>query len=222
MRSKAGPKALALGCALFLGACNGPEVYMQFGQLAKQSFSNILGNRRITREEAASIPFASLGYRIGRTNEQMLVLSSQTNVDQLWTSATRVVFLTRQGRLVRTVGLAHDLSAFDASRSKSVPAPAEALRGPFNSVRIVDYPDLSAYGSPISCSARLLGRRGVTILGSKMNLARVDEVCRSANLDWSFTDSYWIEPETGFVWRSIQHTHPKMDAIEMEVLRRPT
>jgi hypothetical protein len=67
-----------------------------------------------------------------------------------------------------------------------------------------------------------LGRRGVTILGSKMNLARVDEVCRSANLDWSFTDSYWIEPETGFVWRSIQHTHPKMDAIEMEVLRRPT
>lgn len=206
---------------MFLSACNAPKINTQLSQLARQTFSSSEAGRNITIKEVASIPSASIGYRVGNTNEKILLLSSQTSEDRLWTSANNVVFVTREGRIVRTVGLAHNFSAYDVSRSKSVPSPAQALKAPFISSRIVDYPDLSAYGSLISCNARASGRQVVTILGKKRELARVDEDCRGESLDWSFKDSYWIEPEAGFVWRSIQHTHPKLDPIGMQVLRRP-
>ena len=50
---------------------------------------------------------------------------------------------------------------------------------------------------------------------------KVDESCRSDALDWTFTDSYWIDPQSTLVWRSIQHVGPKGEKIEIETLRPP-
>jgi len=210
--------------ALLLAGCSsadsGNTNYAQFFQLAKQSLSATFGKVRVTRDQAAAIPYASMGYSLDGGNQQLLVLATDSAGEQLWTGPSHVVIVTRDGRIIRTVGLGHDLSGLSL-RNGTVPPPGAAARGPFSSTRLEDFPELGFYGILVSCRARLVGRQKVEILGQSMMTNRVDETCRSQRPDWSFVDSYWVDPNNGLVWRSRQHIHPKGGEIETEVFRPP-
>jgi hypothetical protein len=154
-------------------------------------------------------------------NQGMLILATDTGGEQLWTSPAHVVIVTRDGRIVRTLGLGHDLSGLTA-RDQSVPlAPARAIATPFASTRLEDFPELGMYGVLVSCRANMVGRQSIKILGQAIPTIRVDEACQSRNPDWSFTDSYWVDGDNGLVWRSRQHVHPKGGVVETEIFRPP-
>src|SRR5262249_33688864 len=118
---------LAGGCS---SAGSGNTNYSQFYQLMKQGWAATMGKVRVTRDQAAAIPYASLGYSLDDGNQVMLVLATDTNGELLWTSPSRVVIVTRDGRIIRTLGLAHDLSGFTTPGGPP-PSPAEAVRRPF-------------------------------------------------------------------------------------------
>ena len=42
-----------------------------------------------------------------------------------------------------------------------------------------------------------------------MATIRIDEACRGMDGKWSFTDIYWIDPDSGLAWRSRQHIEPE-------------
>ena len=96
-----------------------------------------------------------------------------------------------------------------------------ALKGPVTATRRVDFPDIPAYDVAVTCTATYRGRQTIVILGHGITTQKVDEKCQSARLKWSFTDSYWLDPNTGLVWRSIQHIEPKDGRIDTEILRPP-
>lgn len=217
-------RGAGLAALLFLAACSsadsGNTNYAQFYQLAKQSLSASFGNVRITRDQAASIPYASMGYSQDGGNQQLLVLATDSGGEQLWTGPSHAVIVTRDGRIVRTVGMGHDLAALTLRNGPS-PAPGAAVRGAFTSIRLEDFPELGIYGALVSCRARLVGQQKINILGQPVTTNRVDEACQSQKPDWSFVDSYWVDPDNGLVWRSRQHIHPKGGEIETELFRPP-
>jgi len=213
------------GLALVAASCSssnsGNTSYEQFFKIISQSVSASFGKARITREQAAAIPYASLGYRIDDGNQGLLVLATDSGGDLLWTSAAHVVIVTRDGRIVRTLGLGRDLSNVTSRDQSGLPSPAAAVRVPFSSTRLEDFPDLGLYGVRLSCQTRLGGRQSIKILGQTIAALRVDEACNSRNPDWSFTDSFWVDKDSGFVWRSRQHVHPKGLLVETEIFRPP-
>jgi hypothetical protein len=215
---------LAGAALLLLTGCNsadsGNTNYAQFYQLAKQSLSASFGNVRVTRDQAASISYASMGYSLGGGNQILLVLATDSSGELLWTGPSHAVIVTRDGRIVRTIGLGHDLSGL-TMRNAAAPSPAAAARAPFSSVRLEDFPELGLYGTLVSCRAHLVGRQRIDILGQTVATNRVDEACRSQRPDWSFVDSFWVDTDNGVVWRSRQHIHPKGGEIETEVFRPP-
>ena len=186
----------------------------------KQSLSATFGKVRVTRDQAASIPYASMGYRLDDGNQALLVLATDSGGELLWTGPSHAVIVTREGRIVRTVGLGNDLAGM-TMRGGSDPAPAMAAQGPFSSIRLEDFPELGLYGTLVSCRAHLVGRQRIEILGQAITTNRVDEACQSQRPDWSFVDSYWVDTDNGLVWRSRQHIHPKGAEIETEVFRPP-
>jgi len=216
--------SLALAWALLAAGCSsgqsGNTNYSQFLQLIRQSWSASMGNARINRDQAASIPYASMGYRLEGGNEGLLVLGTDNGGEQLWTSSAKVVIVTRDGRIVRTLGLEHDLSGLTI-RAGQAPAPAAAIAAPFTITRLEDFPELGLYGAIVTCSARAAGRQTIKILGQPITTMRVDESCRSRKPEWSFTDNYWVDLDNGRVWRSRQHVHPKGGIIETEIFRPP-
>jgi len=210
--------------ALLAGGCSsagsGNTNYAQFYEIMKQGVAASMGKIRVTRDQAAAIPYASLGYSLDGGNQSILVLATDTNGELLWTSPSRIVVVTRDGRIVRTLGLAHDLSGV-TTPGGAPPSPAAAMRQPFTSTRQEDFPELGLYGVALTCRTRLVGRQKITILGQDIATNRVDESCQSREPEWSFTNSFWIDPDNGLVWRSRQHIHPKAGAIEIEIFRPP-
>ncbi|HKX64505.1 MAG TPA: YjbF family lipoprotein [Rhizomicrobium sp.] len=213
--------ALALAAAACSSSNSGNTNYAQFFKLTRQSLSAGFGKTRITREQAAAIPYASLGYTLDGGNQGLLVLATDSGGDLLWTSAAHVVIVTREGRIIRTVGLGKDLSNVTSRDQSGLPPVATAVRAPFSSTRLADFPDLGLYGVRVSCRTTLAGRQSVKILGQLIATLRVEEACTSRNPDWSFTDSFWVDKDNGFVWRSRQHVHPKGMLVETEIFRPP-
>jgi hypothetical protein len=225
LRSRA-VRILASGALTFLAAAcssssSGNTNYSQFYQIMRQSLSASFGNARITREQAAAIPYATMGYSIDGGNQALLVLGTDSGGELLWTSAAHVVIVTRDGRIVRTLGLGQDLSGLTTRSNQALPAPATAVHGPFSSARLEDFPELGLYGVLVTCRAHLAGRQNIKILGQAIATFRVDEACSSAKPDWSFTDSFWVDGDNGLVWRSRQHVHPKGGVVDTEIFRPP-
>ena len=213
--------ALALAAAACSSSNSGNTSYSQFFQVIRQSWTASVGKVRVTREQAAAIPYASLGYTLGGGNQGLLVLATDSGGDLLWTSAAHVVIVTRDGRIIRTVGLDHDLSNVTSRNQGGPVAPATAVRTPFTSTWLEDFPDLGLYGVRISCRAALAGRQSIKILGQVIATLRVDETCSSQDPGWSFTNSFWIDKDSGFVWRSRQHVHPNGPPVGIEIFRPP-
>jgi hypothetical protein len=213
----------AAGAALLLAGCSSSDnsTYSQFYKVAKQSLAASFGNVRVTREQAAAIPYASIGYSLDGGNQNILVLATDNGGEQLWTAATHVVLVMRDGRIVRSVGLGNDLAGSSTRESGGLPAPAAAIHGPFTTTRLRDYPDSGQYGVSLTCRSSVRGRQTIKLLGQAIVTVRIDEACTSSALRWSFVDSYWVDPESGLAWRTRQHIHPKGGIIETDVFRPP-
>jgi hypothetical protein len=213
----------ALPALLLCAACSseGNSAYGQFYQIARQSMAASFGNARVTREQATAIPYASIGYSIDHGNENILVLATDNNGEQLWTSASHVVVVTHDGRIVRSLGLDHDLAGTTFATDGQSPPPAAAIKSAFTSTRQMDFPELGLYGVIVSCRASAQGRQTIKILGQILTTVRVDETCESRSRNWAFVDTFWVDPDNGLVWRSQQHIHPKGGVIEIETFRPP-
>lgn len=159
--------------------------------------------------------------QLGDGPQQMLVLAVDSGGRQLWTSRVHIVIATRDGRIVSTVGLPHDLSDLTPGGGDAMPAPDAIGPAPVKESMRADYRAEDQFSVTIACRAKADGPESITILGQAIRTRRIVESCRAPLLDWHFTNTYWIDPSTGLVWRSVQYLHPDMDPVTIETLRPP-
>lgn len=211
------------GALVFLAACSssGATDYTQYWELLKQSASATFGKSSIALDQAASIPYASMGWRFNDSPQGIIVLASDTAGEQMWTSAARIVLVTQNSRVKRTVGLPRNLGGLAWGKNSGLTAPVEAALLGRTEQYTVDFPDLGVYAVAVRCRAVNKGLRSITILGQKIVTNRIEENCTSAALRWTFSNIYWAAPNTGFVWRSRQAIHPQGDTLEIEIFRPP-
>jgi len=209
------------GCAGLAG-CDAP-----FG-LQYSTIKNVLAASvgledapSITLEQASAVPYSSIGYRIGKSSEGMLILASQTGGELLWTSADRIAIMTRNGRIVKTGGLRWNLFAtsFPTPDPLSANSASATLGGA--TYRTVDFNDVSRFAVRVQGQLTPAGPQTISILGSELSTIALIEQCRADDLDWEFQNLFWIDAESGFVWKTVQFIHPNEPPITIEVLRPP-
>lgn len=214
-------RVAATAIAFNVCACSseGSSDYAQLIEFGKKSWFG--DSQNITLQQAAAVPYASIGVRIGDGPQQMLVLAADSGGEKLWTSASHIVLALRDGRIVRTVGLGNDLGGLRLMASGNIEPPSASLNGAVHQALAADFGDIGVYSSAIACTASRTASETIQILGQEIRTVRVDEQCEDANLDWSFVNTYWLDPNNGQAWRSIQHVHPGTDTVEIDVLRPP-
>ncbi|MEJ0024630.1 MAG: YjbF family lipoprotein [Rhizomicrobium sp.] len=210
---RAFPGAAIAVCAL-LGACSseGAGDWSRLFELARSSWED---HSHLPLSTVADIPYATMGVRIGDDPEQMLVLATDTDGEQLWTTSSRVAISTRRGRIVATAGLPRNLTAYTTADHQ------DSWLVPRTFAWHADLADMGQYSVRIDCTDTPGQRETISILGAPLDTVRVDETCRSDAIGWSYANTYWVSRSTGWVWRSIQHVHPGMEALEIEILRPP-
>ena len=50
------------------------------------------------------------------------------------------------------------------------------------------------------------------------SLTRIEEHCRTPRR--TFTNTYWAEPDTGFIWKSEQWVGPKVTPFTVQIVNR--
>ena len=68
-----------------------------------------------------------------------------------------------------------------------------------------------------SCSYQVIARERIEIIELFFDTVRVAETC--SNTARSFTNTYWADPATGFIWRSEQWVGPRQDPMNIEIIR---
>jgi Group 4 capsule polysaccharide lipoprotein gfcB, YjbF len=216
-------RALTLVLTAGLAGCgsSGNFTYRQYGNLLGQAFRSSFAHASVPREAVAAIPYATMGYRLNGGDEAVLVLATKTEQSELWTASSHVVFQTSHGRITRTVGLPRDLGGLTPQDSAELPPLSAALKAPFTSRRFADLPQGNIYGLPITCTTVAGRPETIVILGQALSAMRVDENCESRQLNWRFVDNYWLDPKTGYSWRSHQHLSPEGETVDTEIFRPP-
>ncbi len=185
-----------------------------------QSFHAFESGGSITREQAAAIPYASLGVRIGSSSQVLLVLQTKAGNTTLWTSASQIAIELQSGRITRTAGLEHNMSQSGPNGIDPLQSHEFTPHAPPYTY-VMDFPDRNTYQALIQYEMGESDSDTLTILGTPLEAlhAREKGFCRL--LDWEFENEYWLDPASGLVWRSLQNVHPAMDTVEVSILRPP-
>src|ERR1700735_1278020 len=107
----AGSLGLGLSaCSDFGDISNSDSVVM--GQLLVHAITGIGSSSSVPRARVAAVPYATLGVRLGSSDESMFVLATKAGGDLVWRGGPQLAITTRNGRIVRTAGFVHNLSGF--------------------------------------------------------------------------------------------------------------
>jgi hypothetical protein len=203
-----------------VGACGGVEDdsdLLKMGGLLVQQTGLFGGaNDSVTREKAASVPYASIGMRLGSSQEAMLLLATSQGENLRWQAGTQYVINTRDGHVTFTTGFKHNLDGLQGPIADSTSTPPDR-GGPYH--YLFDMVDMGKYGVFAVCSQHDVGAEQIEIIGIPHDTRHIVENCKAKQLRWRFSNDYWRDAVTGYVWKSVQNFRPDMDPLTLEILR---
>ncbi|HEX4160442.1 MAG TPA: YjbF family lipoprotein [Rhizomicrobium sp.] len=210
----AGVLGLCMGSCSDLGNFSNSNSAIM-GQLLFHAITGIGSSSSVPRTRVAAVPYATLGVRLGSSDESMFVLATSTGGDLVWRGGPQLAITTRNGRIVRTAGFVHNLSGFQTD----VRSGSEGSEGLGGKTYLYDFADQSRFGIAVSCTAQDLGSERITIIEVSIATTHFADDCVAPQLGWSFRNEFWRDA-TGFVWKSKQFVVPELAAFTLETLRR--
>ncbi len=210
---------LLAGCGLLLSACSETPIG-PIGDSVSRLFEGP-EETRIPRARIDSIPYAIISAKIGSGQRALLVLRRVDQKELSWFAANHIVFVTREGRLVRTAGLTANLKHTQLI-DRDYLGLIHNEQHPTGSVRrLVDLGPPDRYGLLITASFENLGPSSIVIAELRFDTLLIRERNEARELDWSFENLYWVDPANGLIWKSTQYIHPDIPPLELELLKPP-
>jgi hypothetical protein len=203
-----------MGLVWPLCACETHSAGLRIGQILWDQVAGVTGSDGVPRSQVAAISYATLGVRLGSSGEAMFVLQAKSGGDLHWVGGTQFAIATRDGRILRTTGFVHNLTGF-----QDVSSPAVQAAGEISQEYQYDLADINAYGVIVRCSEHDAGQEQIDVVGGTHTTRHVIQDCSAPELDWSFSNEFWRDVDSNYVWRSLQYVHPGLDPIELESLR---
>ena len=212
--------------ALSAGACtSGGE--SAFERMRPQVEALVLGSEaeappappKITRAQLNEIPFATISVQTGELPKAFVVAVADNNGLVLYKGQGRRAIVFDGALLVATKGLSYDLSAVKHQLDDPVVSPRPIGQWPAHVTRAYQFSLQSRedYEITLRCTAQTPVPERIEIVELSFNVVRVDEIC--ANGTRRFTNTYWVDPENGFIWKSRQWVGPNHQPYVIETVR---
>lgn len=173
----------------------------------------------ISRSTVSNLPYASIAAKIGKGPRSLLILWRQDRDDLHWLSADDVAIVTRRGRVVKTAGLPETMRETRFSPRDPVADGIKPTDSGRTFTRELDLDPPPQFGLLVDSRFEEIGRRTITIAEIQFETLLFREHCVAKTLNWAFTNTYWIDPFDGFVWRSEQTIARGFPPITIEILK---
>jgi hypothetical protein len=207
-----------------LGACSssGDNNFQQLGALAKVSFMGVEEKAplpELTREQLNQIPSATIALSLGDGPRTFLVPLADNGgyLNYLDSGGHGLVML--KGAVTGTQALGKDLEAVRYHPDDPIANPTPVADWPGEVYRDYQFAQRSGaeYSITLACVFERLARETIEIVEIDFDVVRISEVCTNARRQ--ITNTYWVEAETGFIWKSRQWLGPHLEQATIEIIR---
>lgn len=211
---------LALGAAV--GACSsqGPTIVERVGSTVKAAIARPepQPRRERTRAELNEIPYATIGVAFGGGTAYLVPIADNGGYLDYRDASGRSIRM-HGGALAATEGLGVDLEAVRFAQDDPVAHQTELADWPARIFREYQFRKRSGpqYGITLACKYETLARETIEIVEILFDVVRVSEVC--TNQARQVVNTYWVEEENGFIWKSRQWAGPTIGHVTIEIIR---
>ena len=183
---------------------------ISFGNLPGIVKNSVIGvDIEITEEFYNSQPYSFAKMKIGKSIVAITILSKVSNGTYLWIAGDGERIHTRNGKIIMTEGLQHDVEVLDLRNlGPSSYRDFNSELGTFNEI-------LLQLDNPHAIIQQSLSTTEVGIDQSFFNTMLYKESFSSGELTWNKDNFYWVDP-TGRVVRTEQYIHPRMPKVVIE------
>ena len=215
------------------------------------SFSKIIygyPDYPLSREMVENIPYASMRVKIGKGPAGLMILQEIKEDTLSWVSKDEVLLQTKNGRIIRTSKLNNDLVDYYYDNDLSFKAlilNKNNYSGPEKSNLMVTYIknfiSKDNYKKNTYTSSRVISLSNpkvrhleltvntsispdlekVVILDKEFYLLKIIENIENNQIKWKYSNYYWVDPNDGVVWKSIQKIAPNVPEIKLEITKQP-
>jgi len=215
---------LALAVAGVLAGCSssGDNTFRQLGALTKAAYFGGEKPERppeLTRAQLDEIPYATIALRLGDGTRTFLVPLADNGgyLNYLGSGGRGVVMLG--GAVTGTQALGQDLEAVRHQPDDPVAHPTPVGEWPGQVWRDYQFAQRSGtdYSITLNCVFERLVRETIEIVEIDFEVVRISEVCTNARRQ--IVNTYWVEAETGFIWKSTQWLGPHLEPATIEIIR---
>ncbi|MEM7506170.1 MAG: YjbF family lipoprotein [Pseudomonadota bacterium] len=175
--------------------------------------------RELTRAELDQIPFATVALSIDGSPRAFVVPLADNGGYLSYMDATRRGFVMQGGAVVGTLGLGIDLNGVRNGASDPIAHPTPLADWPGQVYRNYQYKvrDGAEYSISLTCIFERVASERIEIIERSFDVVRVAETC--TNRQRQVVNQYWVEAESGFIWRSTQWVSPKQLPLTIEIIR---
>ena len=174
-----------------------------------------------SRAELDEIPYPMIAISRSDSPATGIVIAVTANADGYATyqDQTRRSVILRGGQVSGTQGFGYDLSAIKGQRNDPVVRRTPVADWPDRLIRNYQFSLQSTpdFQITVVCTLQPVVREQVVIFEIAQDVMRVQEDCR--NDTRQFSNTYWADPDTGFIWKSTQWIGPRVTPLTVEVIR---
>ncbi|OBY92280.1 hypothetical protein A6723_028600 [Pseudomonas sp. AU11447] len=196
---------MVLACAL--SACN-PLMQASLSTLGA-SFSSP-APLELTRAQVNSLPYYQIEITTQYGSAVMALVRTQGDL-QYWQASSRQLLLLQDGVVVRTLGFPDDLLGTRLAPGSPFVKGLQHLAEGQASQRWIDLGPGYLLDVPLTGRLRRVGLETVHILDQDHRLLRIDERLSAPIKGMAATNSYWVDPNDGFILQSRQQVTPSLN-----------
>ena len=90
------------------------------------------------------------------------------------------------------------------------------------SSRTISLENPQVRGLNIKVSTKIEKEAIIEILGREYEVVVIKEVVENEIIDWRHENFFWVDKESGFVWKSLQQIAPNVPPISLEITKAPS
>jgi hypothetical protein len=217
-------RILSMLAAALLAGCSsqGESNFQRLGSLAKASFAGTEEKapaRELTRAELDQIPYATIALSFDGGPRTFLVPLADNGGYLTYMDQNRRGLVMKGGAVTASKALGEDLRAVRHHRDDPVAHQRPLAEWPTTLYRDYHFRvrDGATYSVTLACVFERLARETIEIVELSFDVVRIGETCTNAARQ--VVNSYWVEEETGFIWKSRQWLGPHLDPATVEIIR---
>ncbi|WP_300726762.1 YjbF family lipoprotein [Pseudomonas sp.] len=190
--------------ALLLTGCN---PLMQASLDTFKAAVNSVEPLPLTQAEVEAIPYAQIKVTT-RSNEGVMARLREQGDLHFWVASGKQVLMTRNGLVVRSVGLEPGLDGTRFDGESPFKRGLQHVADGQTSTRWIDLYEGQHIGQAVNSRFYRKGLETVTIIDRSYELQRIDEKIEIPGLGFSATNRYWVRPADGLILQSEQYVTP--------------